>query len=315
MVKCYREDIQQWAGIANVASHNSPQTLRLLSWNINNLCGMSNEGCSAADVFKVILQLNPDVIVLNEAIADPSPYDDEVFEASIRRVQNLDKLLVSNGYISKRSSTANATLVASRMPLVSVESIDLDIGHEWQDRIRTCVGKLKRDAQGQLCGEASLENLNQHRAALCIELDIGKARPLRVYATHLHNYNYTDGYGSRAAEMATLLQHFSGFDDTQSIIILGDFNTPRKQDVDACVWDLLNAKSPYNDGVHQMLEDRGFRASWDVVGNRTTPLLTHWSSLVVDFIYTRNLTVQAAYVHFNTLSDHLPIVTDVCISQ
>ena len=41
-------------------------SLRLVNWNINNLCGVSGEGASAKAAAELLLGLDADVIVLQE---------------------------------------------------------------------------------------------------------------------------------------------------------------------------------------------------------------------------------------------------------
>ena len=47
--------------------------LRLFSWNINNLTSASGSAIPAAAVAQLILQVEVDVVVLQEAVTDSSP--------------------------------------------------------------------------------------------------------------------------------------------------------------------------------------------------------------------------------------------------
>ena len=77
MLACYQSDIARWAHALNssIPPREASSGLRVLNWNINNLCGPTGkEEIEAAQVLEVVKSVDPDVIVMQEATTDPSPY-------------------------------------------------------------------------------------------------------------------------------------------------------------------------------------------------------------------------------------------------
>ena len=257
MLSYYRSDAAAWAKeggclppppplprVAAASSSSSPASVRIASWNINNLCGVASEGAEATAVAALLHGLDADVIVLQEAISDAAPYTDPPFEAACSRVAQLESALVAMGFIhTARSRTATCTAIYSKLPFVQApESIDLDGAHQWKDKIKTCVGKLTRDAgTGALVGAAAA--LNQQRAAIYAVVQLPNGRAVGVCGTHLHHVNYSSSPdGCRKAEMEAVLNHLApntgdaqkggvrSAAATHPSIILGDLNQARIQD-------------------------------------------------------------------------------------
>ena len=165
-------------------------------------------------------------------------------------MRRLKDALIAAGFVHHaKSDTATCSFIASRLPFASVPtSIDLDVAHQWADQIKTCVGKLARDADGRLTGAAA--TLNQHRAAIFVELDLGTGRTVGVYGVHLHHINYNSTRnGCRHAEINAVLAHHHQHGDSaadatagvgsnipggsniqRAAVIVGDFNQARARD-------------------------------------------------------------------------------------
>ena len=305
---------------------NGSGVLRFVTWNVNNLMGLGGEGASHENVLAALKAMDADVIVLQESCNDGMPYTDEPWEKSCLEVAALDAALRKAGYELYRSASPCPTLLASRLPVVTSESIDLDAHHENRGRIGVCAGRLTREADGKtLAPEAKA--LHQHRAALYAELELSRRsrRKLGLYATHLHHSFYTDDGQPRRAEVAALLADRPKRKGTPALV-LGDLNQPRKQDMPESDWAIVRQAKKWveDDGVAAALVSAGLVNAWDAEGRKANykgaaPPTTHWSGCCVDYVYvpaTPALRVDGAYLGVHearALSDHLPVIVDVFI--
>lgn len=321
----------------NCAEHcaaKSPQTLRVVSWNVNNLCGLAGNSNPwghphpPAEFAELVRSLQADVVVMQETVSKGDDYDDPGFEEACSRVQQLELLLEADGLTVCKSSCGNPTLLATALPITKAESFNLDDDHQWSEKVGTTPGKLKRDANGVKL------KVNESRAALYVQLDLGGNTEFGIYATHLHHRNYAQtADGARAAEMRTLLNHQASRQDVAALIV-GDLNQPRMTDYSPEEWNIIAGSSvdsggcaqrniTEDDGVDALLQQRGFKACWDLPAVRNfigagAPPMTHWSGVTVDYIYLQSripgVSLVGTYVVHTPLSDHLPIIVDVTIS-
>lgn len=347
MNELFLHDVHRWRALnEGIPAHRpcqeqsgSRRSVRIVSWNMNNLCGItstaamgSGQQVTAELAHAVIAELGADIVVLQEALADPKDYEDASCEAACLRVQQLDPLLEASGYCLRRSSHANPVLVATRLPAPVWSEFNLDGGHEWAEKLRSSPGRLKRDAEGNVC-----VSVNESRPILYVEVGVG-SRSLGVYGAHFHHVNYVDTpEGCRAAEARAFLADA----DSRSadvVVLAADFNQPRKQDHPPEEWEVISAanrrfNNPEDDGVARLLCDSGFQATWDAGGAKRNfpgdgaPPMTHWTGTTLDFAYCRGVDsadrqgdagavesaarLRGAYVFFTDLSDHLPIVMDI----
>lgn len=310
--------------------------LRILSWNINMLCGPdgsasvgSHKRIDPADVAEVIRCINPDVVCMQETIDWMPPKYKEFFEKHglgdmDQRMRRLNAYLQEQGFGKLLRSCAppshgSPNLVASRVPLMHEETFSL-------------APELAR-AYGMTS-----------RSAAYVEIGVNKQgdQTLGVYVTHLHHINQQPAEGRRAAEIESLLHHVSSRKQkTQRIatVVTGDFNQARIQDYAADEWAVIAAglskvQQPQVDGVHDALRKAGFVCAWDEAPpwtnlfGRSAPAFTHWTGTTVDYLYffdeaaSQELDskdnvgcakIIGTYVAFSDLSDHLPIVIDLAI--
>ena len=98
MLRYYQEDVKSWWHLNKRIPAHTPfneqtsgtSTIRAMSWNINNLCGLSpnistttSEQCVALEtIVDVIRDSGADIVVLQEALADPKDCDDKACEVS-----------------------------------------------------------------------------------------------------------------------------------------------------------------------------------------------------------------------------------------
>ena len=147
-----------------------------------------------------------------------------------------------------------------------------------------------------------------------------KARTLWIYGTHLHHLE--DFSGRRSSEMKKLLDHVQTRSQTDSFLIVGDFNQQREQDYTQTEWERILAnkehrfeETKHTDGVAELLQSSGFECAWEAAPSRNWPTQdpppsTHWTGTVVDYAYSRNLQNVGAYVSPAGMSDHRLVITD-----
>ena len=333
MVKCYLEDTKRFAylntRIPEVVSlpPGMDRSIRVLSWNINTLTGADKHlpRPTPRTVANVVLGLNPDVVVLQEAGRDPSIYADVCWQVHCDRVRDLTDILKEVGFDICSTKCGNPFLVAvaARHTISKATPFNLDNGHEWKHLVSTAPGELYRDKNNNKL------KINESRTANYVQVKLGGEVDIRFYATHLHHNNYTrDNNGARAAEMRELLKH-QGVDG--AALVVGDMNQQRQKDYSPDEWAIIQSRvkgdRAEDDGVDTLLQAMGFRACWDLPAQRNfpgagthdpnagAPPMTHWTGTTVDYVYFQSKMAGVhplgVYVYFTKESDHLPIVVDI----
>ena len=153
---------------------SSERGVRLVTWNLNILCGPDwHTAVSAADVSAVLQRLDADVLVLQELPCEAlDTLWDAQLAAPMARVRELDGLLKAAGYHTVlRSPAENATVLATRLRVLETDGFLLD--------------------------EVPTATLNgaevwaESRGALYAALATDSGECLGVYATHLSHKDAT----------------------------------------------------------------------------------------------------------------------------
>jgi len=310
--------------------------LRILSWNINMLCGPDGSASVGSHkridpdmVSEVIKRTNPDVICMQETIDWMPPKYKEFFEKRgvgdmDERMRRLNVCLQEQGFDKLLRSCAppsdgSPNLLASRLPFLREETFSL-------------------------APALTKEHGVTARSAAYVEIGVSKGgnETLGVYVTHLHHLDHQPIPGRRQAEIDSLLDHVSSRQqDVKRLatVVAGDFNQARAQEYTADEWavvaqGLSKIQQPLADGVSESLRKGGFVCAWDKVspstnfGGRAGPAFTHWTGTTVDYLYFldeqasrtahgecsgRYAEISGTYVEFSDASDHLPIIIDLTI--
>ena len=293
------------------------QTLRVMSWNVNNLCGLMssfNPGDHLSppeDFAEVIRWLKPDVIVLQEMVTEARCYNDVELSSACSRVKYFEGLLEAGGFSLCKSTGGNLTLLATKLVITEMESFNLAAFNPGR---QPC---YPRDARRQ--------KKDSHAAAY-VQVALGGGKELGIYATHCFDRSFMQSCdASRVAAMRVLLDHQALRKDVAALVV-ADFNEAHKRDYSPEDWDIIVGSSVddvvADDGVDHLLQQQGFKVCWDLAGNRNfpgigAPPLTHSSGTTVDHIYLQSnlefLKLDGAFVGFTSLSDHLPVVVDITI--
>ena len=318
-------------------------SVRMVTWNINILCGLDwSTAVAATDAGKLLAELDADVIVLQEAPVEilDQRWDPQL-ATPMERVRALDSILANLGYTLLRSPADNATLLATRLPVEATEGFMLD------DEPTASVNGA----------EVWLESRAARFALLRVPHLVG-ATPLCVYATHLAHKDATlvlpsigqtvangpmrhrqedwsgaaSVNGVRRRQVGRLLQHWDSARAARgTAVILADFNQPLASHHDGEEWQVVSAglasphvDQPLDDGVATALAQRGFCSAYKLAasnnfGGRPAPPFTHWTGTTVDFAYINGSPssstwhVSGAYTVNSPLSDHLPVVVDLVV--
>lgn len=248
------------------------RSVRLVSWNLNILCGPDwHTNVSAAAVFAVLQTLNADVLALQEMPCEAlDTLWDAQLAAPMARVRELDNLLASAGYAVMRSPAENATVLATRLSVLETDGFLLD--------------------------EAPTATLNgaevwaESRGAMYATLSTERGERLGIYATHLSHKDATlvhpnrssadprsapaaDGRG--AAAPSPMRQR--SVDWTSATSMSG----VRRRQAEALVrhWESRAAKGPVADSASRGAADGGLLASDAVVlADFNQPLSSHYDA-------------------------------------
>jgi|GEM_PF-5179024 len=176
-------------------------------------------------------------------------------------------------------------------------------------------------------------------------------KTVSVYGTHLEVRPITikDATGEqksltpenvRKAQLEELVKYISDNDKNGNVIIGGDFNSFRKQDLmgykiaSKTLWDILQQDWPnvlkvmdrsanleaYLDKqppyfALEYLAQKGYRDSFELSGFRP-PQFTTWTGTRIDFLFLNSswgLPLKGGYVFYNWASDHIPVIVDISL--
>lgn len=296
--------------------------VRFLQWNVNVLMGVSGrDPVDPVDIFSLIARADADVVLLQEGGLQAFPQDlaagySEYYQQPVARlngrVERLHALLRDAGYklvIADGPFSENPSLMATKLPVMSDgQSFDLD----GEYRTHGTAGDSRSGRLVQL----ALPSTTPHGPA-------AMGPRLGVLVTHLHHTEVASLRGVRSAEVAALLQEWRAAGDAASpmlaTVLATDMNFPRQRDYSEREWNVIQAGllrlgQPEDDGVASALTAAGFVCTYDC--HEGAPAFTHWTSTTVDFAWCHfqepaRWRVLRAEVIRTTLSDHLPVVTDL----
>ena len=344
MIELFLDDVATPLAPPPTRSASPQAQLRLVTWNLNILCGPDwNTPVQAAEVASLLESFEADVLVLQEL---PNETLDKLWSAvltePLQRVRELDGLLQAKGWTLLRSLAENSTLLAvsSRLQVEATEAFHLD---------DEPTASLNGD-------EVWSESRGARYAVLRVPAtSTAPCSSIAVYATHLSHKDSTivpkkestmrrprdkDPRGEwlavpmvggvRLRQVDALLRHWSAqpaHDAGTSALVLADFNSPVRAHYSAEEWRVIAAglrspqvDQPLDDGVAARLRAAGFRCASELgarnnFGGRPAPPLTHWTGTTVDFAYVSGAgaawEVLGAYAVHTPLSDHLPVIIDV----
>lgn len=135
---------------------------------------------------------------------------------------------------------------------------------------------------------------------------------VHVYLTHL---SPTDAQ-ERMQGITEILRYKEDRGHTD-VILVGDFNQPDVREMSDRDQYLESYRSRTGDDYINIFEqlDEQFCDSFLSMG-AVCPQSTHWTGTRIDFIFlSMGLTATHACVYHTTLSDHLPVITDVAMCK
>lgn len=280
------------------------QMLRIVQWNLNCLCGVDSQTAqTATEILKIIERSTADIILFQEAPAGPAHswwWEPWRSTFPVREMRRLEASLKRMGYTTQlRTECFSQTLLCTNLRVREFQHVQLDLQHPFRFR------------------------MEEERAAVRAVLHFGAKEDTT------DDNNFTLGaeskQGVRNAEAKVLLQHVAEA-SVGPVLVATDFNQARRQDYDEEEWaviakGLFSIGQPEDDGVAELFEQAGFRCAYDMAKKRNWPVskappFTHWTGTTVDYPYVRSsskrrVAVDGVYVVNSSVSDHLPIVTDI----
>lgn len=299
--------------------------LRVAQWNVNCLCGADGLSPQCAASFLEVLQVcNADVVLLQEVPAGPPDENwPEPWRSMFptREMRALEAGMLELGYHAQlRTHAGNSTMLCSKLPVERcLGSINLDDDH--------CFRHLMKESRAALMADVRLP------PTLAGD-ESGTRRRVSFFATHLHHDNMTRGPdGVRGHEAVALLRHWheNASPHSACCVLATDFNQARCSDYSDGEWAVIAAglakpwvRQPEDDGVAHLLRGAGWHCAYDSASaarnwsGQGAPPLTHWTGTVVDYPYFADhggrAEILGTYVVYTSLSDHLPIVTDIRVT-
>lgn len=297
-------------------SGDDHQMLRIIQWNLNCLCGVDGQSAqTATEILKIVERSTADILLFQEAPTGPAQtwwWEPWRSTFPVREMRRLETSLKRMGYTTQlRTECFSQTLLCTNLHVREFQHVQLDLQHAYRFR------------------------MEEERAAVRAVLHFGAKddtsddNVISVYATHFHHQNFTLGaeskQGVRQAEAKVLLQHVAEA-SVGPVLVATDFNQARRQDYDPEEWAVIakgvfSMGEPEDDGVAELFEEAGFRCAYDMAKKRNWPVskappFTHWTGTTVDYPYVRSsakrrVGVDGVYIVNSSVSDHLPIVTDI----
>lgn len=193
----------------------------------------------------------------------------------------------------------------------------------------------------------------EQRSFVGARIQLPNKKEISVYSTHLEvrpiKAKSADGKGrnltpdaARKEQMQELLEYIKANDTNPNVIIGADFNTFRKQDLEAyniggiTLWSILEKEWPtilketakdVPQGMSQFVDKSPGNATsaLDYIasegyidsftrGKFTPPQFSTWTGTLIDFLFlspTWNLGLKGGYVFYNWASDHIPVIVDI----
>ena len=342
MIELFLDDVATPLAPPPTRSASPQAQLRLVTWNLNILCGPDwNTPVQAAEVASLLESLEADVLVLQEL---PNEALDKLWSAvltePLQRVRELDGLLRAKGWTLLRSLAENSTLLAvsSRLQVEATEAFHLDDeptaslnGDEvWSESrgARYAVLRVPATATAPCSSIAVYATHLSHKDSTIVPSKESTIVPNKESAMRRPRDKDARGEwlavpmvgGVRLRQVDALLRHWSAQparDAGMSALVLADFNSPVRAHYSAEEWRVIAAglrsphvDQPLDDGVAARLRAAGFRCAYELgarnnFGGRPAPPLTHWTGTTVDFAYVSG--AGAAWEVLGAYAVHTPL--------
>jgi len=151
-------------------------------------------------------------------------------------------------------------------------------------------------------------------------------KKITLYTSHFDCFDTTETI--RYEEVKELIKDSSDNSLTDNIIICGDFNAVRAQDLQYSIngntaWNLLDhdtllrTKVPLQTKALDLFTAHGFSDCFSK-GEIAMPAFSAWNGTVVDFIFLNNrwrLPITGCYFYYTAASDHLPVIMDIAVTD
>jgi len=258
-------------------------TVRVLSYNIHN--GFYDVYSDKNNYYKVldfITELNPDIIGFQELMWT------EQVESKNKLMNDMTDIGYPYSVICKSLGTEDyiGNGIFSKYPISSTKHINLD-----------------------------KDPVNKEGRIGCIAIvKISNTVAFTIVNTHLDVWD--DSGKTRKKQLNKIINYL---DKDDSIIIMGDFNTIRKEDYSKEYLNWLSANKSGRGNLYKaqqidfdtldILNNNGYKDITDSTNDMIS--ITTWSGKRVDYMYTKNIDVKKSFVLPIDLSDHFPLIGDL----
>lgn len=255
----------------------SEKTIRVMTYNVHGFNSKDWKD-TTEDIFSQLKIINPDIFGIQEIhLGCPDRQTINEYKETFERM----------GYKIKFSQCF-VNVVGSKYDF-DVEELDIGIG----------TGILRRCA---LIGKnfQITNNVDNNLIVCTTHLEVSDKM------AHL-----------RTTQIQSILSKINAQSSAGKVLIIGDFNSLRKNDYDKNQWNeivLIDKKRGVKtiQDVIPIIENYQYVDSF-VSHKSIIPSVTVWTDRRVDYIYTKNINVNNTFLINTGLSDHYPVIADVSI--
>lgn len=288
LVKHFIEDCKKYEHFnCSIPAHTKNESsARIATFNVH---GWKDpyEKSTLQEIMRVISDINPDVIVLQEALLCDNSIK-KAFEALGYAHQSFCR--AAQG----RCSFGN--LILSKYPFAE------------QPTPKTFAEDKK--------------HRGEQRCYVKAQIQLPHDKTITLYGTHFDVYDATEHRRTKEAE-----ELVADSAQLTNCMIALDANAVRQSDYNytvnnSSVWQMLNANHMQRTGIPAPTKalnilESSFTDSFRK-GNQPGPKFTVWTGTTVDFLWLKkewNLKLKGSYVYYTGVSDHLPVFVDVDLTE
>jgi len=275
----YKEDCERLKELNKNIPLKKETQLRIMTYNIDEFKEPVLKQRMGIEPFVgIVKDVNPDLLVLQEV----RPDDLGLLKKKFPKY----KILYAEAVKHPILSLANLILYKNELEVKWTNAGKFEAARQWETR---SYAKIWVEKNGKV---------------ICL------------FGTHLEVFD-KDVRFNQAQELVDKAKN-----EPHPCILTGDFNAIRKKDYQMIVgdtttiWDLMNPDYSFDSSELRMIEENGFKESFDYE-QRDNPQFTNWTGKRVDYFYLdkRFKFPTTTYVYISTAHDHLPVILDIDLEK
>lgn len=341
LINAYIKDIHL-SKFANAAlKDKSANCIRFATYNIHYWTN-SYQTSNVKYILYVLKKLGADIVALQEALM---PYNTATNDTRLSLLgsldqhqpipeTNIDDIPLKNRSVHSSDNWEYENILTdiSDIGFKYIASSAASTAHASS---RTFFGNaIISNRQIKTAAGLTLPPYGQGRSAtICLfpDVKIKNARTKGIIAVSVHLDAFDYSGMARRIQLKHLISYLNpkqlkslspGFKITNDtpIIIMGDFNSLKREDYIESEWDWLNDNNQgfnLDDETIKLIEDAGYEDVFHVQ-NPCCLKSSTWSSRRIDYIFIKGIPKESilhTYAYYSDDSDHIPLIVDIEIDQ